>query len=1397
MPARAPRTIAIRGASTHNLQALDVDLPRNALTVISGVSGSGKSSLAFDTLAREGERRYLETFSSHARQLLARLGRAEAASITGLSPTVVVDQRPPGRNPRSTVGTVSGVWDLLRLLFARLGERTDGGGGAPLRRSLFSFSSPEGACPRCRGIGDEDRLDPELLVADAGRTLREGALRITTPMGYLMYSQVTMDVLDQVCRAHGFSVDARWCDLTQEQRGIVLGGSDIIRIPYGKHPLESRLRWKGITPKPRQEGTYKGILPVMEAILAHKRTPSILRFVRSQPCRECGGTRLCAAARAVTVGGRTIAELAALPLDALGELHATLAVAGPRAAVARAILAELGARCRVLSELGLGYLASARETATLSAGEARRLRLAAQVGVGLAGLTVVLDEPSVGLHVRDHDRLLAVLEGVRDAGNTVVVVEHERDAVRRADWVIDIGPGAGRVGGRLLFAGPPAALLARSVSEESGAGDGAPHSRTRAFLTGEEAVPLPAVRRSGNGGRLLLSDARRHNLRNITVEVPLVTLTVITGVSGAGKSSLVEELLARREAGTLEGGELVETVLAIDQSAIGRTPRSNPATYTGLADHLRDLFARQPAARERGLGKGHFSFNVKGGRCEACEGAGVIEIGMHFLGGRALPCEACGGRRFGEDTLAVRYRGHTISDVLALPVAEAHELFADLPRMRAILALLVDLGLGYLPLGQPSTTLSGGEAQRIKLATELARRARGHTLYVLDEPTAGLHPADVALLISSLQRLVDAGHTVLVVEHDLDVVKVADHVIDLGPGSGPHGGAVVAAGTPEAVAASAGSHTGAALRRMLAGAPGGDVPAPVESVGAAAARPVREAGELRPIELRGVSTHNLKGIDVTIPGGSLTVITGISGSGKSSLAFDTIHAEAQRRFADSLSAYVRRHLGPHGEADVASCRGLTPTIALGQRTGSRNPRSTVGTMTEIADLYRLLFARVGVRRCPSCDRPLAQGRCDSCGCAGPPVLLSSAFSPNGEHGACPHCRGLGFVLRCDPERLVVAPDRSLLAGALGGHRFVRHLGDSHGQHVATLQAAGRELGVDLAPPWRDLAAPARELAMGGLPELEVAVDWQFKRGQRSGTHRFRARWLGFPAYVEQEYERTHLDRRGDSMADLMVRALCPACAGRKLRPEMLAVRFAGSDIAALSALAVDDGLALFADIDAYPGQHGVDDRDHLLTTELRAEIVRRLGRLRAAGLGYLSLDREAATLAGGEARRVRLASLLGAGLCNVTYVLDEPTAGLHARDTERLIGLLVGLRDAGNTVIVAEHDRDVILRADHVVDLGPGAGAHGGQVVCAGPPAEVATCERSRTGVYLRDPNAVPLPASRRALRPGIGIRGASRHNLRDLDVDIPIGGLVAITGVSGSGKTTDRKSTRLNSSHH
>ncbi|MEL6712660.1 MAG: AAA family ATPase, partial [Planctomycetota bacterium] len=876
-PERRPRSIEVTGAREHNLRGaepgsgLDVAIERGAWTAVTGPSGSGKTSLVFDVLVREGARRYLGSQSAKALQFFGKLGRPDVKRVAGLPAPIAVARRSVTNDPRSTVGTQSGALDLLRLLFARAAQHPS---GAQLTRSHFSFNTSTGACEACGGIGLEDRVDPDRVVADASRSIREGALRPTLPNGYTVYSQVTLEVMDTICRAHGFDVDTPWNALTDEQRHVVLYGTKRLKVPFGKHSLESRMKWEGITARPREEGYYRGIVPVIEETLLRNRNENVLRYARSVPCSVCGGSRLGALGREARLdGGASLPELLALSTAELVEALPGVSTSP----VLEALLESLGAILARMVRLGLGHLAQARGAATLSGGEAQRLRLAAHLASGLGGALFALDEPTLGLHPEARDGLREVLDELVAAGNTLVVVEHDPGFVAFADRALALGPGAGPDGGRVVL---DAARAADAL-----------------------AVPeRPARRPSEHRGDLVrLSGATLHNLREAELAVPAGAFTAVVGPSGAGKSSLVFgtllPALTDADSGPFASLWTAEDarVLAVDARPMGRSSRSTPATWSGVFDHVRKRFAATDAAKRAGLGAGAFSFNGKAGRCEECEGLGHVKIGLHLYEDSARTCPACGGARYRPEVLDVRLDGRTVADVLALSVDGALAAFEGDPKIAPTLEAMAQLGLGYLKLGAPSTVLSSGEAQRIRLATLLAAPKRGGSLYCFDEPDRGLHPADLARLVEAFDRLVAAGDTVLAITHSPQLWAAADRIVEV--------------------------RDGVARERSF-----GDVAPPPTG------RPERAARPSAPdaIQVRGARTHSLRGVDVRIPHGGVTAVVGPSGSGKSSLAFDTIAAEAWRRYAETLPFQVRRFIARMPRPEFDALDGLTPTVTLRQ-----------------------------------------------------------------------------------------------------------------------------------------------------------------------------------------------------------------------------------------------------------------------------------------------------------------------------------------------------------------------------------------------------------------------------------------------------------------------------------
>ncbi len=1174
--------------------------------------------------------------------------------------------------------------------------------------------------------------------------------------------------------------------------------------------------------------------------------------------------------------------------------------------IAEELLKEIRGRLKFLTDVGLHYLTLDRSAPSLSGGEAQRIRLASQVGAGLVGVLYILDEPSIGLHPRDNDRLIATLQRLRDLGNTVIVVEHDEDTMRAADWLVDFGPGPGVKGGEIVAQGT-LGELAKSRQ-----------SLTGAYLAGKTGIAIPEERKAPDGRFLTIRGARHNNLKSIDVSFPLGLFIGVTGVSGSGKSSLVgdilREVLARDLNGAdgapgahdgIEGIEHLDKVIDIDQSAIGRTPRSNPATYIKLLDQIRDLYTRLPEARARGYQPGRFSFNVPGGRCEACEGNGSNRLEMDFLADVWVTCPVCEGKRFNRETLHVRFKGKSISDVLDMDVQEALEHFANVPKIAAMLQTLHDVGLDYIKLGQPSPTLSGGEAQRIKLARELVKKSTGKTLYILDEPTTGLHFDDVKKLLEVLHGFKNQGNTVVVIEHNLDVVKTADWILDLGPEGGEEGGRIVAQGTPEQVAAAAESYTGAALRRALR-------PDHARRVGTAAARRARTSSRragaaqgkgmsseegLDAIAVRGARQHNLRGIDLDIPRHKMTVCSGPSGSGKSSLAIDTLYAEGQRRYVESLSSYARQFLAPLQKPRVERISGLSPAICIEQKTTSKSPRSTVGTVTEIHDYLRILMARLGHPHCPGCgvpigtqtadeivekilhlpegtkvyimapverrdgetfeglweelrasgfarvrvdgksvdlDRPpklshrrkhrlevvvdraivrrstrsrladsvesaldLGKGvlhvarvgdeakephwhvdrysqhrSCDRCGRSFE-ELSPHHFSFNSPLGWCPVCEGLGTQHGANPAILIPDPRRSLREGAVAVWPGI----DANPLFARMIMALADAEGIELDAPFDDLDGRHRRIILHGAGESWYHVPADEKAGQPGFSFQYKGL---FPAIEEAARVSFVYRWKLQGMVDDIP---CAACMGARLRDDAAAVRFHGHTLDQISRWPLGQALAFFKELKL------TDDERHI-AGDLVREIRDRLTFLVDVGLDYLSLSRGTPTLSGGESQRIRLASQIGSGLTGVLYVLDEPTIGLHPRDNSRLLGALRHLRDLGNTLVLVEHDREIIESADHLVDFGPGSGPFGGTITAAGPPRKVKTAAKSLTGRYLAGKEAIPVPtnprpASAAAGVPAIVIRGARQNNLKDLDVRIPLGVVTVVTGVSGSGKSS------------
>jgi excinuclease ABC subunit A len=1524
--------IRIRGARQNNLRDLDLDLPTGEFTVITGVSGSGKSSLAFDTIYAEGQRRYVETFSPYARQFLDRMDRPATDRVEGIPPAIAIDQTNPVRTSRSSVGTMTEIADHLKLLFARAARLYCSGCGREVTRdsadgvftrliercpnqriviafdllipenytevemrgllerqgytrverhtqttlrviqdrlrvtedrrdrlieaieaafthgrgqivaevldenrepitehrfsntlhcpdcdrhyrdpvpSLFSFNSPFGACETCRGFGRVMGIDYDLVIPDPRKSLAEGVIR---PWQSGKSASCQKDLMRHA-RERGIATDVPWQDLPPEDQDWVLQGEG-----------RGRRQWYGV----------QGFFDWLEAKSYRMHVRVLLSKYRSYDlCPDCEGARLKPEALLWRLGGHAEAaaairpearhrprgttmsetalhglpglnmhDLMGLALTTNAQFFADVSLPAPMDDAVPVLLEAIQTRLDFLQQVGVGYLTLERQSRTLSGGEVQRINLTTALGTSLVNTLFVLDEPSIGLHPRDIERITGVMHRLRDAGNTLLVVEHDPDIMRAADRIIDIGPGPGQAGGAIVFNGSPQALLDDK------------QSLTAAYWRGERAVVADdRSARPAPEQWLGVSGAREHNLRNIDVQLPLHRLVCLTGVSGSGKSTLLEAIIYRGlrkamgeavdrpgECDQLTGSETIDEVVLVDQSAIGRTTRSNPASYVGAFEAIRKAFAREPLAKERGYTAGTFSFNAGAGRCPACGGNGFEHVEMQFLSDVYLRCPTCDGRRYRDSLLEVRLppapgcdqAPASIADCLAMTVDQARAFFAHDQHVLRGLEPLAAVGLGYMTLGQPVPTLSGGEAQRLKLAGHLAKaskRDRQHKLFLFDEPTTGLHFADISVLLTALERLIDRGHSVILIEHNLDVMRAADWLIDLGPEGGEAGGELLGAGPPEHLMTITASHTGQALRRYVA-EHGKTLPTPPSQTNGRGDPPTREQA----IEVVQAREHNLRGIDLRIPHDQLTVITGLSGSGKSTVAFDILFNEGQRRYLESLNAYARQFVQPAAKPDVDAVYGIPPTVAIEQRTSRGGHKSTVATLTELHHFLRLLFVKLGTQYCPDCELPIRE----------------QSQASIAAHLLETH-RGQSVRLLAP---LVVArkgyyTDLAQWAASKG---FSSLWVDGSDQPTDDWPRLDRYQEHDIDLPVITLRPdPAQEKTLNDALEQTLA----YGRGQvkvldedgiatlystqracpgcarsfaeldpRLFSYNTRHGWCptcygtghiiqGFDA--EQTGEESQW-RAGETEQ----RTVCPACAGHRLRPEALAVRFLERGIAEYGGLSVAQADQLFA-------QATLSGREAAVARDVLSELRARLGFLRAVGLDYLTLDRAAPTLSGGEAQRIRLAAQLGSNLQGVCYILDEPTIGLHARDNQMLLDTLSALEHKGNTLVVVEHDEDTIRRAEHVIDLGPGAGVRGGLIVAQGNLQALLDNPDSVTGRALANPLKHPVLGQRRDAHKGEAIKltKAYANNLKSISVRIPLARLIGVSGVSGSGKST------------
>jgi excinuclease ABC subunit A len=1643
--------IRIRGARQHNLKNIDLDIRTGELTVVTGPSGSGKSSLVFDTLYAEGQRRYVETFSAYARQFLDRMDKPAVDKVEGVPPAIAIDQTNPVRSSRSTVGTMTELNDHLKLSFARLGQLFDKETAQPVRHdtpetvyaelalravqaqdprlyltfpvelpantsaeqveqwlsasgftkvqaerevatptgprkvldvvadrfrlgsaekirvieaievalkrgsgrlnvyvesdagqdlwrfstglhcpdsdlrytdpipSMFSFNSAVGACDTCRGFGRVIGVDYGLVIPNDKLTLRAGAIKtIQTPAW-----KECQDDLMRHAEAEGIPRDMAWAQLSEEHKHWVIHGSPLWKGKWNQQwygikrffeYLESKAykmhirvllsKYRSYTECP----TCKGARLKTESLLWRMGSADDANAVLPPAQRFMPAGVKWTRAQLEALPGLSLHDMMIMPIDQLrrffDRMSATAVAEASQDAEAQALkllLEEITTRLKYLCDVGIGYLTLDRQSRTLSGGEVQRINLTTALGTSLVNTLFVLDEPSIGLHPRDMNRITQAMHRLRDAGNTLVVVEHDPAVMLAADRMIDMGPGPGERGGQIVFDGSTADL--RNADTLTGA-----------YLGGRKQVGLGFKRMvTDSTPRLILEGAREHNLQNISVDFPLQRLVTITGVSGSGKSSLIQDVLApalMRHFGKatetpgahdrLLGADHLSDVVFVDQSPIGKTARSNPVSYVGAWDAIREIFATAPPSRQRGYTASKFSFNSGDGRCPTCGGSGFEHVEMQFLSDVYLRCPDCDGKRYRPEILEITIERQAIggqprllnvADILDLTVSEAAALFAQDRDVIRALQPIVDVGLEYVRLGQPVPTLSGGEAQRLKLAGFLAEAAksaaksrqslaRKGTLFLFDEPTTGLHFDDIAKLMRALRKLLEAGHSLIVIEHNLDVIRASDWLIDLGPEGGYAGGLIVAQGTPEDVRQHATSHTGLALREYAESmgevgvvrdksslylhseggvTAGDDVWRAATSEEPGVTPLSRRVQGPQSIQIVNAKEHNLKNLSVNIPRGQFNVVTGVSGSGKSTLAFDILFNEGQRRYLESLNAYARSIVQPAGRPEVDAVYGIPPTVAIEQRLSRGGRKSTVGTTTEVWHFLRLLYVKLGIQHCVHDDTPVQPQTPDSIA-----AQLMTQFK--GQH--------IGLLAPLVVNRKGVYTELADWARPRGythlrvDGEFLPTQGfpriDRFKEHNIELPVASLDVLPSQETALRKALATALEHGKGVmhvLSDLDNLREAMFNGEStvRIGQHRVFSTLRACPACAtsyaeldprlfsynskhgwcpdcvgtgvklskderkvfddsvrddkEKGREQTFAEPEIEDLADVA----CPSCEGTRLNATARAVRLSAAngeawritDIASLSV----------SDVRQWVDKLQLVGRDADIARDLVPEIKSRLEFLEEVGLGYLTLDRGAPTLSGGEAQRIRLAAQLGSNLQGVCYVLDEPTIGLHARDNQILLNALHKLGDKGNTLVVVEHDEDTIRRADHIIDIGPSAGKRGGHLVAEGSVADITASADSQTGRYLLHamkhpmqmrrfvdaslwgggagtsygggtPKSALTPAPHKEAAAGVDLQwltltGAKLHNLRQVDVQVPLKRLVAVTGVSGSGKST------------
>ncbi len=1587
--------IELKNVTVHNLKNVSLKLIPHQLIVFTGVSGSGKSSLAFDTIYVEGQRRYIESLSTHARRQIGSLVKPEADLITGLSPTIAIEQKTVAKNPRSIVGTLTGIHDYLRVLFAKIATpycpislepvtaqtqeqiikkilnlsngskfillapliknkkgalkeeledairkgftrvRLDGnlvdlseeldinpdashdleivvdrfvlkkeeftritesiltalgiGKGLillidneskeehffsehafskssglsypKLEPQNFSFNHPAGMCPQCQGLGISQEFDLSLIL-DEEKSISENCCILAGAYQTVKWG----NIFDNLAELYHFDVKTPWKNLSKKAKEIYLYGSGEkwLRMKF-VHPVKKNfwydfIKWKGVI--------YEAKKRLQEAS-SDLYKENMAKLMKQAVCSSCHGSRLLPYPSAALFKNYKISNIQEMTIDDCYNFFSNLSLANEEKVIGEDLIKEIVKRLTFLKDVGLGYLSLSRSAPTLSGGEAQRVRLASHIGSGLVGATYVLDEPSIGLHPRDHTRLISTLKSLRDLGNTVIVVEHDDEMILEADTVVDVGPGAGRLGGEILSSGTLNDLLKNK------------RSITGKYLTGELCIEVPKKIREGFNKKLTIYQAAHHNLKNLTVSIPLERFVCVTGLSGSGKSSLILDVLYAKISNELhrsslqegscqkiEGAEHINKVICIDQSPIGRTPRSNPATYIKVFDDIRDLFAKLKESQALGFTPGHFSFNVLEGSCATCKGAGQLKVDMDFLEEAWTPCTTCLGKRFDPKVLSITFKEKNIFDVLEMTIEDASAFFSSIPSIAHSLTTLKEVGLGYMQLGQSSTTLSGGEAQRIKLAKELLRPSTGRTLYILDEPTTGLHFHDISKLLTILHSLVNQNNSVIVIEHNMDFVKTADWVIDMGPDGGERGGQIISEGTPKEICELL-TPTALALKKAYYRS--------YEEIfsHSKGKKKTTKAKEPKEIIIENVTQNNLKGVSLKIPQNKITVCTGPSGSGKSSLAFETIYAEGQRRYVESLSAYARQFVHQMPKAKVGKIEGLSPAIAIEQKHHAGNPRSTIGTMTEIYDYLRVLYATAGVAYCPvtlekieSITKEFVTDQLTKLTNGTKLIFLSpleikkttdfTSLKEKLQQDGFLRIRVSGTYYELDEEipfnhkthqSLYLVIDRILLkegsfkrifeaidkSASLSKNQFIVEIdGKDHFYNLAfavpstgqsyppitphtfsfnteegmCLECSG--LGVtyglnlyeaknilDLSPceiiatltkdrlnrssykllmKLLELESIERNCLFRDLsPEaLSIFLHGSDKIHQIQGRM---MRWSGIYATFAI-LAKCGVSSLKKELAPFLKESVCPSCSGSRVNKLASNVKVAGRTIGSICHSSIDEVSDFLSSLEL--------SKDQLyLLKETLEQLKYRLSFLQKIGVGYLSLSRSAPTLSGGETQRIFLARQLGSGLTGALYVLDEPSIGLHPYNNSLLNDSLIHLKTLGNTLVLVEHDPLTIEISDHIIDFGPKAGIYGGEVMAQGSLDSIKKNPNSLTGLYLSGKKTIPIPDKRRTSAKFLKVNNASIHNLKNISCSIPVGTLVCVTGVSGSGKSS------------